>query len=98
MLFERGSIFHRYPKKQRTDVQMRPLGGVTYISTCTAVNLHPIVKPFEMVALWGVIDRSIFCLTIGWLKVEILAIFKKFRKILTVGAAEYSISVGISFS
>ena len=39
---------------------MHPLGGVTYISTCTAVNLHPIVKPFEMVALWGVIEQSIF--------------------------------------
>ena len=25
-----------------------------------STNLHAIVKPFEMVSLWGVIDRSFF--------------------------------------
>ena len=39
---------------------MRPLGGVTYISTYTGISLHPIVKPFEMGTYWGVIKRSIF--------------------------------------
>ena len=39
---------------------MRPLGGGTYILTCTAINLHPIVKPFEMGTYLSVIKRSIF--------------------------------------
>ena len=39
---------------------MQRLGGVGYILTCTEINSHPIVKPFEMGAYWGVMKRSIF--------------------------------------
>ena len=34
--------------------------GVTYISTCTGINFHPIDKPFEMGAYLGAIKPPIF--------------------------------------
>ena len=39
---------------------MRRLGGVGYILTCTEINFHPIVKPFEMGAYWSVMKPPIF--------------------------------------
>ena len=58
--------------------QIKPLGGrSTYTSTCTEIKIHPIAKPFEMGAYLSFIKRSIFCLTIRWLKTEILDIFEK---------------------
>ena len=62
-------------KKRGPDSSVR--GGGMYISTCTGINFHPIVKPFEMGTYLSVIKRPIFCLTIGWLKTEILDIFEK---------------------
>ena len=56
---------------------MQRLGGVGHIFTCTEINFHPIVKPFEMGGYWSVMKRPIFCLTIGCLKVEILDNFQK---------------------
>ena len=61
-------------KTRGPDAAFRRVG---HILTCTEVNSHPIVKPFEMGVYWSVIKRSIFCLTIGCLKVEILGNFQK---------------------
>ena len=68
---------------------MQPLGRVTYISICTGINLHPIVKPFEMVGLWGVIERSIFLFDHQTLESWNFSHFQiKFHKFWTLVASE----------
>ena len=68
---------------------MQRLGGVGYILTCTEINFHPIVKPFEMGAYWGVMKRSIFLfdhrMFASW---DFRHFSKKFDKKLALGAAE----------
>ena len=68
---------------------MQRLGGVGYISTCTEINFHPIVKPFEMGAYWGVIKRSIFLFD-HWMfgSWDFWHFSKKICKKLALGAAK----------
>eukprot|EP00493_Phyllostaurus_siculus_P020335 UN20660 len=54
---------------------MRPLGGVTYILSCTVVHSCPNCKLFELDTLRMHMKWPIFCLTVASPKLNFLGSF-----------------------
>ena len=75
-----------YFKERRPDPSVR---GVTYISTCTGINFHPIAKSFDMRAYLSVIKPPIFLFDHWMLESRNFGHFKKkFDRFWAVGVSK----------